>query len=366
MAPVIHLLANTPNITSLVCNTGQHQAILNQVLSLFQIRPDYQLQVMSPNQHLNTLSGCLLTEIDQVLAQEKPDRVLVHGDTTTAAMGAMAAFHRRIPVAHIEAGLRTYQLDQPFPEEYNRRCIDIASDLLLAPTEHAALQLKQEKLQGRIIVTGNTIIDSLQKITHQLKHTPALQQQFKHTFSFLDPSRKLLLVTAHRRENQGQHIHQLCEALKHLTHVASVQVIFTVHPNPNTHTVVHQLLDAQTHIHLLPPQDYLHFVYLMQQSDFIITDSGGIQEEATALNKKLLIWRAVTERQELLHEANTCYLQNNPTTLIDTILAQLPHIKTHADMPMNTLVGDGHAAARIVSALQSQTFPQPSAATASL
>lgn len=361
MAPVVQLLKKS-DIESLTCVTGQHQHLLSQALHLFDIHPDIDLHLMKENQSLNALSTALLTSLTPVLEQIKPDRILVHGDTTTATMAALCAFQQRIPVAHIEAGLRTYQISQPYPEEFNRRMIDLASDLLFTPTRHTAQQLQQEHLSGQIIVTGNTIIDSLQFILKKLDHDTTIKQNVMNAFTHLPLQQKTILVTAHRRENHGSHLVELCHSLTQIAQL-SVNIIFVMHPNPNVTEVINQQLKNITNIHLLPAQDYLHFIALMQLADMVVTDSGGIQEEACALNKPLFVWRNSTERQEASHLPNVHLIQCQRAELIRAIQQQLTE-KTPETTTLNITYGDGHAAQRIVSTLLNQpTTPFTSSIT---
>lgn len=354
MAPVIQLLKQTSEFNTLVCVTGQHHVLLTQVLQLFDIQPDFNLQVMQEKPSLNHLTTALMTQLTALVEQTQPDRILVHGDTTSAAIAALVAFHHQIPVAHIEAGLRTYQISQPYPEEFNRRMIDLVSDLLFTPTETTARHLQQEHLSGDIVITGNTIMDSLQLMLKKLD-TASMKLAMQQRFPFLIPDKKMILVTSHRRENHGAHLIELCQALKKIAQTSEADVIFILHPNPNvTETVTSQLQDIPQ-IHLLPPQDYLSFIYLMQRAAMIITDSGGIQEEATALNKPTFVWRETTERTDSLHYPFFHVIDRQADTLIHAVQKQLTETTVTSTSMLNNTYGDGQASQRIVSALLKTT-----------
>ena len=266
MAPLVAALEAEPGVTSIVCVTGQHRAMLDQVLGLFGIRPEHDLDVMVPNQTLNGLSARVLGLLDSLLGTVKPDRVLVHGDTTTAMAASLAAFHRRIPVGHVEAGLRTYDISQPWPEELNRRIVDVASDLLFAPTASARANLEGERLEGRILVTGNTVIDALRLTADRLRSDASLQAGLDARFGRLRRDRKMLLVTGHRRENFGAGFAKICSALTALSLRDDIEIVYPVHLNPNVRGPVREALASRPNIHLVEPQDYVPFVHLMQRA----------------------------------------------------------------------------------------------------
>lgn len=307
MAPVVQALGREPGLTSLVCVTGQHREMLDQVLRLFELDPDFDLGLMARNQGLNSLAGGALVALDAVLAEVRPDRVLVHGDTTTAMAAALAAFHRRIPVGHVEAGLRTYDLSQPFPEELNRRVVDLACDLLFAPTPTARANLRAERLEGRVLVTGNTVIDALQAVQQRLDAAPELCAALDAALPSFDPARRIVLVTGHRRESFGEGFRAICAALADLAGRKDVEIVYPVHLNPNVMAPVTEALAGRPNVHLLPPLDYLPFQRLLQRAHLVLTDSGGVQEEAPALGKPVLVLREVTERPEAV-EAGTVQL----------------------------------------------------------
>ncbi|MQT12009.1 non-hydrolyzing UDP-N-acetylglucosamine 2-epimerase [Segnochrobactrum spirostomi] len=355
MAPVVQALAGAPGITSLVCVTGQHRQMLDQVLELFAIEPDYDLDLMVPNQTLNGLSARAIAGLDEVLTAASPDRVLVHGDTTTAMAASVAAFHRGIPVGHVEAGLRTYDLARPWPEEFNRRIVDVAADLLFAPTPLSARNLAGERLSGRVIVTGNTVIDALLATRDRIAADAALSARLAERFAFLEPGRRVLLVTGHRRENFGAGFEGICEALARLADRSDIDIVYPVHLNPNVNDPVRSALSGRGNVHLIEPLDYLPFVGLMTRAHAILTDSGGVQEEAPALGKPVLVMRDVTERPEAV-EAGTVRLVGTDADRIVRAVSDLWDDEAlyrrfaHAANPY----GDGKASARIAAALQGE------------
>lgn len=352
MAPLVQALHAEAGITSIICVTGQHREMLDQVLQSFDIRPDYDLNLMVTNQGLNDLASRATVAIDEVYEAVRPDRVLVHGDTTTAMSAALAAFHRKIPVGHVEAGLRTYDLQKPWPEEMNRRTIDIVSDFIFAPTEISKANLLNERLGGRVIVTGNTVIDALKSTISQIEQREDLRSTLDSQFSFLNPQRKLLLVTGHRRENQGAGMVEICSALKALSQRSDIEIVYPVHLNPNVRGTVHEALGALPNVHLIDPLSYVPFVYLMRRAHVIMTDSGGVQEEAPALGKPVLVTRDVTERPEAV-VAGTVQLVGTDRKRIVSVVTTLydnPDIYGGFALRLNPY-GDGHACERIVRAL---------------
>lgn len=357
MAPLVKAIAATPGLTSLVCVTGQHRTMLDQVLRLFAITPDADLEVMVPNQTLNGLIARVLTALDPVLERLQPDRVLVHGDTTTALAAALCAFNRGIPVGHVEAGLRTYDLTQPWPEEMNRQVVDRLCDLLFAPTPMAAHNLAGEHVSGQVFVTGNTVIDALHAALAGIDADPALSARLADDFSFLSPERRLILVTGHRRENFGAGFLDICDALAALSERGDVDILYPVHLNPNVREPVHARLSDHPRVHLIAPQEYLPFVYLMRRAHIVLTDSGGVQEEAPALGKPVLVMRDVTERPEAV-SAGTVELVGTDATRIRTAVSRLLDEPAHYDTfaRRSNPYGDGQACARIVAVLRGKTF----------
>jgi UDP-N-acetylglucosamine 2-epimerase (non-hydrolysing) len=368
MAPLVKLLEAHADIDSVVCVTGQHKTMLQQVLDLFEVTPKYNLAVMTENQTLNALSARLLVSLDQVLETERPDRVLVHGDTTTAAIAALAAFHRRIPVGHVEAGLRTGDLQQPWPEEMNRRMVDMIADMLFAPTAGARLNLAHESLQARVFVTGNTVVDALLATVARIERDPGLQDQLDARLPVLDARRPIVLVTGHRRENFGTGFEQICAALADLAALqgdAALQIVYPVHLNPNVREPVRRLLGARANVHLIEPLDYLGFVRLMQRATLILTDSGGVQEEAPALGIPVLVMRDVTERPEAIAAGTALLVGTQRASIREHVMHLLAHPQQRLNFAQRSNpYGDGQAAQRIVAALTGAAFEEFSAVVA--
>lgn len=353
MAPVVLQLAATAGVESRVCVTAQHRQMLDQVLSVFKIVPDIDLNLMRPDQSLADLTAGILTHLDPVLKSEKPDWVLVQGDTTTVMTTALLCYYNRIRVGHVEAGLRTDDKWQPFPEEINRRIAGVVADLHFAPTQHARRNLLREGVPDeRIVVTGNPVIDALQKIvTHPM---PTETQELLDQTGIRPGGRRLVLVTAHRRENFGKPLADICEALRGLAeqYSDSIHLIYPVHLNPNVQQPVYQLLAGVPNITLLPPLDYLPMVHLMKRATLVLTDSGGIQEEATGLGVPTLVLREVTERPEGLEAGVLKLVGSDPARIVRESARLLDDPDAHAAMAQAANpFGDGHAAERIVKAL---------------
>lgn len=353
MAPVVRRLAADPEIESVVCATGQHRQMLDQVLGDFGIQPDFDLDLMAEGQSLNGLSAQVLASVDAVLEQVRPDRVLVHGDTTTAMTAALAAFQRRLPVGHVEAGLRTYDLHKPWPEEMNRRIVDLACDLLFAPSDRAASNLARERLQGRVIVTGNTVIDAVQQAQAVLAADPGLSARIDAGLPKVDPNKQVIVVTAHRRESFGPKLHRICHALRRLARRGDVEIIFPVHLNPNVRDPVHRILGGLENVHLLPPQNYFPFVRLLQDAALVLTDSGGVQEEAPALGKPVLVMRDVTERPEGVEAGVAVLVGADSSSILEATQQVLNDASVRSRfVGSRNPYGDGQAAARIVASLK--------------
>ncbi|MEQ8195480.1 MAG: UDP-N-acetylglucosamine 2-epimerase (non-hydrolyzing) [Rhodospirillales bacterium] len=353
MAPVVLCLAETPGIDSMVCVTAQHRSMLDQVLDLFAIDPDADLDVMKPGQDLTHITTEVLIGVGRILDEMKPGRVLVHGDTTTTFAAALAAFYRRIPVGHVEAGLRTGNRYAPFPEEINRTLTDGLADLYFAPTETARANLCREGApEDRIVVTGNTVIDALFHMTARLKNEPALGKDIAGRFDFLDPAKKLILVTGHRRENFGQGFENICAALAELGSRPDVQIVYPVHLNPNVREPVRRILGAVPNVHLIEPAEYLPFVFLMSKAHIVVTDSGGIQEEAPSLGKPVLVMREVTERPEAVEAGTVKLVGTDSAVIVATAAALLDDEKAYEAMSRaHNPYGDGEASPRIRDAI---------------
>lgn len=301
MAPLVSTLKSDPDMQLSVCVTAQHREMLDQILDIFDIRPDFDLNLMRKGQDLAELTSNIMLGVKQVLSQKKFDLVLVHGDTTTTLAAGLAAFYERVPVGHVEAGLRTWDIDSPWPEELNRSVVAKLAKLHFAPSERAKQNLLNERIPSRQIhVTGNTVVDALFFIRDRLDRNVFLQRILKAKFRDQINEKKLILVTAHRRENIGSGIGAVCEAIDLLAQRTDVEIVFPVHRNPSVYDQVHARLEHKSNVHLTEPQDYLSFVYLMMHAALIITDSGGIQEEAPSLGVPVLVVRNITERPEMI------------------------------------------------------------------
>lgn len=350
MAPVIKGLGRHEGIVCRVCVTAQHREMLDQVLRLFEIDPDYDLNIMQEDQSLSYVTARVLTEVDPIIQAEQPDWVLVQGDTTTTMAASLAAFYHRVKIGHVEAGLRTGDRYRPFPEEVNRRIADVMADLHFVPTEAAKRNLLQEGFpESTILVTGNTVIDALLDIAGREfdpRETPLADLP-------LD-GRKIILVTAHRREHFGEPLENICRALLEIAerYRDEVHIVYPVHRNPHVQSLVHALIDGKPNISLLPPLDYHPFVYLMTRSYLILTDSGGLQEEAPSLGKPVLVMREKTERPEALEAGTARLVGTHPRTIVDEVSRLLDDTEAYEEIAHSANpFGDGKASERIVSAL---------------
>ncbi len=354
MAPVIKALQNQADkIETCVCVTAQHREMLDQVLSAFQIQPDIDLDLMTHDQSLAQLTARIFSDLDPVLANFKPDWLLIQGDTTTVMAAAILGYYHQIKIGHVEAGLRTHDKWQPFPEEINRRIAGVVADLHFAPTRNNHQNLIREGIPDQAIkITGNPAIDALQIISQQ--PLPSQAVSLLEEAGVTSGQRRLVLVTAHRRENFGQPIRQICQALKQLAQVYQdeISIIYPVHLNPNIQEPVNEILSGVENIHLLPPLDYLPLVHLMRHATLILTDSGGIQEEAPSLGVPTLVLRERTERQEGVAAGTLKLVGTDPDQIVTEAMYLLDDPKAHAAMAgaINPY-GDGHAAERIVAAL---------------
>lgn len=355
MAPLVKALADEPAFDSKVCVTAQHREMLDQVLNLFEITPDYDLNIMKPGQDLYDVTSGILYNIRDVLTVFKPDIVLVHGDTTTTFVTSLAAFYEQIPVAHVEAGLRTHNLYSPWPEEANRKLTGSLAALHFAPTKLSRENLLKEGVDPKTVTTtGNTVIDALQWVVAKLEQSENKSMRFAEQFPFLDKKRRMILVTGHRRESFGNGFDNICKALKSLAiKYPDCQIIYPVHLNPNVQEPVNRLLSDVENIQLIEPVDYLPFVYLMTQAHLILTDSGGIQEEAPSLGKPVLVMRNTTERPEAI-EAGTVKLVGTSVDKIVDGISTLMNESTEYDKMSRSInpYGDGKACRRITDLLK--------------
>ncbi|WP_406821285.1 non-hydrolyzing UDP-N-acetylglucosamine 2-epimerase [Pseudomonas sp. KnCO4] len=356
MAPLALQLARDARFESRVCVTGQHRQMLDQVLGLFEITPDYDLNIMKPGQDLTGVTTEILQGIKPVLAEFKPDLVLVHGDTATTFATSLAAYYQQIPIAHVEAGLRTNNLYSPWPEEGNRRLTGTLAALHFAPTATSRDNLLREGIDpASIFVTGNTVIDALLEVVRKLE-SPTLKVQFQQQFDYLAGHRRMVLVTGHRRENFGGGFERICEALVQTARqFPDVDVVYPVHLNPNVREPVNRLLADVGNIHLIEPLDYLPFVYLMSRAYVILTDSGGIQEEAPALGKPVLVMRDTTERPEAVAAGTVKLVGTEVGSIVGELARLLTDEGAYREMSFaHNPYGDGKACGRIVEALEAR------------
>ncbi|MFM4722071.1 non-hydrolyzing UDP-N-acetylglucosamine 2-epimerase [Aeromonas veronii] len=356
MAPLVHQLANDERFDARVCVTAQHREMLDQVLGLFEITPEYDLNIMKAGQTLNDITARILTELKPVLQDFKPDVVLVHGDTATTFAASLAAYYEQIKVGHVEAGLRTGNIYSPWPEEANRKLTGALASYHFAPTATSRQNLLDEGYdENHIYVTGNTVIDALLMVKHKIENNRELSDNLATCFPFLDASRRMILVTGHRRESFGGGFERICEALSLIAKkYPDVQIVYPVHLNPNVQEPVNRLLSGLDNVYLIEPQEYLPFVYLMNRSYLILTDSGGIQEEAPSLGKPVLVMRDTTERPEAV-DAGTVVLVG---TDIDVICSKVEHLleneSTYTTMSKaHNPYGSGDACIKVINAVYS-------------
>ena len=356
MAPLVKHLENIQGIDSRVCVTAQHRQMLDQVLDLFDIRPDHDLNVMRPGQDLYSITSEILHAIRVVYEQEKPDVVLVHGDTSTTFAASLAAFYQRIPVGHVEAGLRTGNLYSPWPEEANRKLTGALARLHFAPTPTSRDNLLRENVpQSHIVVTGNTVIDALLTVQSKLKGSELLSRNLRGQFPFLRDGARLLLITGHRRENFGDGFERICEAIRQVAdRYPEMDIVYPVHLNPNVRGPVNRRLSDVPNIHLIEPLDYLPFVYLMTRSTIILTDSGGVQEEAPSLGKPVLVMRDTTERPEAVEAGTVRLVGTDVNAIVGGVCLLLENEAEYQRMSFaHNPYGDGRACERIAQALLS-------------
>lgn len=355
MAPLVHKLNDAQGIESKVCVTAQHREMLDQVLNLFNIKPDFDLNIMKPGQSLYDVTSNILSGLKPVLEEFQPDIVLVHGDTATTLSTSLAAYYQQIAVGHVEAGLRTGNIYSPWPEEGNRKLTGAISTLHFAPTTTSQQNLQNEGIAEECIATtGNTVIDALFLIKDKLNTDHDLTATLAEHFSVLDPNKKLILVTGHRRESFGGGFERICEALVDIAKKhPDCQVLYPVHLNPNVREPVNRILKGVDNVCLIEPQDYLPFVYLMNQAHIILTDSGGIQEEAPSLGKPVLVMRDTTERPEAIEAGTVKLVGTDKQTIINAVEALLTDQASYEKMSRaHNPYGDGEACDRIINKIK--------------
>lgn len=354
MSPLVHAIDADPRFESRVCVTAQHREMLDQVLGLFEINPEYDLNLMKPGQTLSGVTSGILKGMEGVLDDFEPDVVMVHGDTATTFATALAAYYKQMPVGHVEAGLRTGNINSPWPEEGNRKLTGALARYHFAPTETSKQNLLNENVPSAdISVTGNTVIDALLWVKDRLDQDALLRDDLAAQFPMLDSQKKLILVTGHRRESFGGGFERICEALRRISNENDdCQVVYPVHLNPNVHEPVNRLLADCGNVHLIPPQDYLPFVYLMSQSYLILTDSGGIQEEAPSLGKPVLVMRDTTERPEAVAAGTVKLVGTDVDLIVREVKNLLTNETAYTDMSRaHNPYGDGQSCKRILDFL---------------
>lgn len=357
--PVIHALKRERDFNVTVCVTAQHREMLDQVLDIADIEPDLDLDIMRPNQSLPEMTSRIIRGFDEVLSEVAPDRVMVQGDTTTAMAAALSAFYRKIPVDHVEAGLRSGDIYSPWPEEVNRKVVGSIASLHFAPTARAAESLIRENVpRDRIFVTGNTVIDALLQTKQRMEERPALPNYVDQQLPDEDDNRRIILVTAHRRENFDGGMERIAAALLKIVEREDVIAIFPVHPNPNVLGPMRAMLGNHPRIRLLPPQDYVPFVHLLSRSYLVLTDSGGVQEEAPALGKPVLVMRDTTERPEGVEAGTALLVGTDPSLIAEEALRLLQDRQHYLRMSRaHNPFGDGRASERIIDVLSNEVLP---------
>jgi UDP-N-acetylglucosamine 2-epimerase (non-hydrolysing) len=355
MAPVVKALGADSAFDPKVCVTAQHRQMLDQVLGLFSIRPDFDLDLMKPRQDLYDITSKVLLGMREVYEAWRPDVILVHGDTTTTLAASLSAYYAKLRIGHVEAGLRTHNKYSPWPEEMNRRLAGAVADIHFAPTARARDNLLREGTPPDAIhVTGNTVIDALLDVVERVRTDIVLRTRFEARFEFLDPAKRLILVTGHRRENFGPGFENICLALRDIVVRGDVQVVYPVHLNPNVQDPVRRILSDIPDIHLIEPQDYLPFIYLMDRSTMLVTDSGGVQEEAPSLGKPVLVMRDTTERPEAVEAGTVKLVGADSDAIVREAYRLLDDPAAYESMARaHNPYGDGQAAIRIRDILKS-------------
>lgn len=353
MAPVVHALEKDKRFQSIVCVTGQHKQMLETMMEVFSLKADFDLNIMKPNQTLNDVAASVISGLDKVIGEVNPDYVLVQGDTASTMAASLAAFFNRKRVGHIEAGLRTGNLFSPWPEEANRRLTTVVSTLHFAPTDKSRDALLAEGVPAKyVLMTGNTVIDTLHYMIDRISQPGPLRDSLEQEFAWLDASKKLILVTGHRRESFGDGFLQICEAIREIAARDDVEIVYPVHLNPNVQQPVNAILSGLGRVHLIPPLDYQRFVYLMHRSHFIVTDSGGVQEEAPAIRKPVLVMRDTSERMEAVEAGVAKLVGADRRSIVENVNKLLDDKAVFNAMASGASpFGDGHASRRILDAL---------------
>ena len=359
MAPLVKALQkDTEHFETRVCVTAQHRQMLDQVLEVFGITPEYDLNIMAPNQDLYDITAKVLLGLREVLKDFRPDTVLVHGDTTTSMAASLAAFYMQIPVGHVEAGLRTYNMLSPWPEEMNRQVTDRICTYYFAPTEQSRANLLQENIDAKkIFITGNTVIDALLMAVDIISTTAGVKEKMAKELQekgYTVGDREYILVTGHRRENFGDGFLHICKAIKELAALhPEMDIVYPVHLNPNVQKPVYELLSGLSNVYLISPLDYLPFIYAMQHSTLLLTDSGGVQEEAPSLGKPVLVMRDTTERPEAVEAGTVKLVGTDAEAIVSNVTALLQDKEMYKRMSeTHNPYGDGQACERIIAALQ--------------
>ena len=359
MAPLVNAFQkDTEHFETRVCVTAQHRQMLDQVLEVFGITPEYDLNIMAPNQDLYDITAKVLMGLREVLKDFRPDTVLVHGDTTTSMAASLAAFYMQIPVGHVEAGLRTYNMLSPWPEEMNRQVTDRICTYYFAPTEQSKKNLLQENIdEKKIFITGNTVIDALLMAVDIISSTSGMEEKIAKEFQekgYTVGNREYILVTGHRRENFGEGFLHICKAIKELAALhPDMDIVYPVHLNPNVQKPVYELLSGVDNVYLISPLDYLPFIYAMQHSTLLLTDSGGVQEEAPSLGKPVLVMRDTTERPEAVEAGTVKLVGTDAEAIVSNVTALLQDKEMYKRMSeTHNPYGDGQACERIMAALR--------------
>lgn len=357
LAPLFLAMRKMPQFKPVLISTGQHASMVRDVLGAFDVTPDHDLAVMQPGQTLSLLTRNIIDALDPLIAQHKPDWLVVQGDTTTTFVTSLVGFYHHIPVAHVEAGLRTGDLMRPWPEEANRRLTTIVAGRHYPPTTLARDNLLREGVDAASVeVTGNTVIDALLSVSDRLDRDKAAQARLAARFPFIDPKRRMILVTGHRRESFGDGFRNICEAIATLARRPDVQIVYPVHLNPNVHDTVHKALGGSPNIHLVPPADYEAFIYLMKCSHFILTDSGGVQEEAPSLRRPVLVMRETSERMEAVNAGVAKLVSTSVSGIVSSATELLDNPSLYASMQSkNSPFGDGRASQRIADSILAAT-----------